>query len=143
MATAVVTGKGNVKTVVKEKKGKRTKHPLVGAKTGYPFTAIPTDFNYDHHRPLQAKDFNKDNRDQFFEFRAIICQRQADAMKKRAQEEREMEKGGSDTKKLMRQAQKMAELQAILSKKGIDVAAIVARAQKEVGDKLAAAGTPA
>ena len=147
MATATVPSKNppaKVTKVTGDKPKGRAKHPLVGSSTPsvYPFKAVPTDYNFDTMAKLKKKDFAKDHEDQFFEYRALGAEHLAKQLRAKAEEIRTIGSGENknEMKKAIRMAQKFAELQAALTKRGVDVAGIVAKAQAEMAAKLAAAG---
>ena len=139
-STVPQPGKPAVQQVDSEKVHKtRPKHPLIGstAPGAYPFTKLPSDFDPDTQQSLRRKDFTKDNVGEaaFFEYRAMLCDRQAKKFRARAEEAKTMTGTKEDNKmikKVMREAASLKKLQELLSAKGVDVMALIAKAQASV-----------
>src|SRR5690242_13809096 len=111
----VTASKGSVKTADKaEEKAskKRIKHPLVGAKTGYPFQTPPADFDFTKHKGLKKSDF--DGKLGFAKFKVMELEFQKGKLDKKLADARataeRIEKFGDD--KADKKAKKLAKMKA-------------------------------
>jgi len=119
-------------------KPSRITHPLVGAKEGFPFDTVPSDYSFVTHKPLGKKQF-KDGTG-FLEYRAAQLkyrgQRLIDQGDKLAQKAKiDRQYGNEDTRKKAKKFTDMfAELEnlkAALAAQGIDPTTLVAPAKVE------------
>lgn len=107
-------------------KNLRVAHPLIGADDGYPFTAVPEDYDARRHLPIKRSDFADEAL--FFEWRANLARVAAVRFDKLAAEARATggTKDRAAAKRLVKMSTRMAELIAKLRANGTDVDAILA-----------------
>lgn len=117
--TAPVAAAAPVAEKVKKVKAKRIAHPIIGAKTGYPFDAIPTDYDVKLHKPLKKKDFaaTNDGQANFLIYTADRLQPRLEAQLKRVGEMRveaeNVRKFGSQSK--AKQLKKLTKLREAIA----------------------------
>lgn len=113
-----------------QKAPKRAPHPMTGNEDTsiYPFAEIPADFDPAVHSPLKRKDFAHDYT--YFEYRAGVCQAQADKYLKEAEDARTLGSKAerAAAKRLTKMVDQIGELRAKLEAQGVDVDELIANA---------------
>lgn len=109
------------------KKSKRPTHPGIG-KTGYPFSEVPEDFNFDTMKGLRKSDFS--SKSAFYQYRAAECRFRAEKFD--AMSVDTAKKGGKDGRRLAKMIAQIAKLRETLSAQGIDVEALEEQAKNQL-----------